>query len=237
MNIYDDISRLMNNYGTARAPTPEENLEHFKRVIICEDDTELNAYAVANIRMVASAVTKFLKRHPRAVYLLDDLFSTALCTMFYSLHSLVNQVKENPEKFWSEYGKITEDGKFTVAIYLYISIYKNIQECYENEAVKAISDRSRWNFTPINRQEPIRKRSLGTSDRFHFHYDHFDLVYLWDDILEHCETDFERSIVRMRTGMGDREIAESLGCTQQWVSRTRDIIHARYERSLCKFSE
>lgn len=235
MNIYDDISPLMNNSGTARAPTPEENLEHFKRVVLCEDDTELDAYAIANIRMVASVVTKFLKRQRRAVYLLDDLFSTALCTMFYSLHSLVNQVKKDPEKFWSEYGKITEEGNFPVAMYLYLSMYKNIQECYENEAVEAISNRSQWKFTPEGKQRPIRKRRLGTMDRFQ--YDHFDLVYLWDDILEHCETDFERSIVRMRTGMGDREIAESLGCTQQWVSRTRDIVHARYERSLHEFSE
>jgi hypothetical protein len=237
MNIYANISRLLSKYGSAETPTHAENREHFMRLITCEDETELNAYAISNIRMVASVVARFLKRHPWAGYLVDDIFSSALCQLFISLRSLVDKANQAPEDFWTDMGHLDEDGRFPVSMYLYISTYRSVQRCFEMDAVQAISPSTAAKFTPEGLDKPIRKWQLTKMVSDSLECDHFGVIYLWDDILEHCETDFEQSVIKMRLDMNDQEIADILGGSRQRVQWARDRVHERYKQSLQESSE
>jgi DNA-directed RNA polymerase specialized sigma subunit len=210
------------------------------RMITCEDKTELNAYALANIRIASHAVTRFLKRHPWATYLIDDIFSTALCKLFEALQTLVDKANHDPEGFWTDLGCLDEEGRFLATMYLYISIYRSVQKCFEEDAVQAISPEMTKRLTLDWLTEPttIRKHKLTDGVEAGVEYNHFDLVYILNDALEYCQTDFERDIIRMRfENLEDPEIAESLECSQQWVHRTRQKIGDRYKRSLCVFPE
>lgn len=237
MNIYTNIGRLLNSYGPVRSPTHAENREHFMRMLTCKDKTELNAYAITNIRMVASVVTRFLKRHPWAGYLVDDIFSTALCKLFESLQTLVDNANCDPEAFWTDIGHPDDQGRFPVSMYLYISMYRGVQRCFEEDAVQAISQEFIKKFTPIGADKPIRKHYMTKVIGEGLEYNHFDLVYLYDDILEHCKTDLERSIIEMRLTMDDPEISEVLGQSRQKIQWTRTNVYERFKSSLYEFSE
>jgi len=240
MNIHANIGRLLVEYGATnvKAPTPTENRNHFMRMLTCGDKTELNAYALANIRIASNVVTRFLKRHPWATYLIDDIFSTSLCTLFEALQTLVDKANHDPEVFWTDLGCLDEEGRFPVSMYLYISIYRSVQECFEEDAVQAISPEMIKRITLDWLTEPtiIRKHQLTAGIEEGVEYNHFDSVDILNDALEYCQTDFERDIIRMRfESMDDTEIAKTLRISQQWVHRTRKKIGDRYKRYLRVF--
>jgi hypothetical protein len=158
--------------------------------------------------------------------------------MLSALRSLVKRAQDDPDEFWNAQtglGRLDEEGRFPVSMYLYISLYRATQHCYEMDAVYAISKSNHKRFTPKGAKKPIHKVNFikgGLSEIGD--YDHFDIIYLWNDILDLCVTDFERSIIEMRLSMNDQKIAESLGCCQQWIQRTRQRVYKRFQQSLQK---
>ncbi len=232
MNHFETIDHFIHEYAPSVVPTQEENREHFKRILACEDDTELDAFIFANIRLVACVVSKIFKRHRLSIYLIDDMFADGLCTMIRALRTLIRSAKRDPEKFWSILGREEDSGEFYVLMYLYISIYREVQTCYEHDAIQPISERNITRFTPDGCDKPIRKIQIGPFWLEQIEYDHFKLIFLLEDIMEHCLTDFEHNVIIMRMTMRDYEIARVLECSRQLVSRTRKKVYKRYQASL-----
>jgi hypothetical protein len=231
MSIYEDINSLLDDCGSSKVPTGQENREHFKRILVSEGNTEFDNFIRANLRLIADVLKKFLKRHS-ATYLVDDLFSTGLYTMVLVLKLVVEQAREDPKKFWSGIGREDASGHFHVMMYLYISVYKKIQECYEHESVRAISSRTAERFTPDGGNKPVQKVNIPEHVFEQIESDSFEMVFLQEDILDHCHTDIEREIITMRLTMADREIAEILGFRREKVFFIRKEIYNRYQKGL-----
>jgi len=236
MKYFETINNFIREYGPEVVPTHEENREHFRRILACEDNTELDAFVFANIRLVASVVTKFLKRHRPAIYLIDDMFSEGIFQLFSSLKVLIEDARKDPERFWAGLGRVEGDGEFHVLMYLYISVYRGVQRSYEFDAVRAISKTWAARFTPEHSDEPIRKVQISDYWFEQIGCDPFSLVFLFEDILEHCRTDLERDVITLRVSIRDVEIASKLGCSRQLVAETRKRVYKRYQTSLGEFN-
>lgn len=231
MSVYDDINRLLDRFGSFRTPTPQENREQFGRILVCGDTAEFDNFICVNLRLVAEAIKKFLKRQP-ATYMVDDLFSTGLHMIILALKTVLEQAREDPETFESGLGREDDSGHFHVMMYLYISVYQGIQKCYEQEAVRAISGRTTERFTPEGGSKPIQKVDCPSHVFERIECDPFEMVYLWEDILDHCRTTQERDVITMRLTLRDCEIAKIFGCTSKAIRRIRTRVFRRYQTSL-----
>jgi len=231
MNLFNDISRLLGEYGSIQAPTHDENRNLFNKIIHSDKDTEVDQYIISNTRLVASALLKFLKRHPSSSYLIDDMFSTGLCIMVEATKFLVKYAREYTEKFLETIGREDENGYFYVSMYLYVAIYRGIQKTYEFDSVMPISQRTIERFTPEGKEEPVKRVMCSNWNFSQISCDTFEITYLFEDIIDVCENDWERDIITKRLTMNDYDIAKSLGCSHQTVLRVRKEIFKRYQLS------
>ena len=230
MGAYDAIQNIIDSYAPPQTPTHEESRETFKLLLDTEDNEQLiQEFLLNNIRLVASAVTKFIQRHQDATYLIDDMFSAGVCRVLKSTRSLVRRGKNNQEAFWKGLGRTDETGNFHLILYLYLSAYRRIQVTYERDSVNAISDRASYEFTPTGEDAPLRKVDIPDYFLDTEEADHLQAASTYLSIQEICKDDYEREIIKRRLSQSDIEIAEHFGCSKQHIWRRRMVIQARYE--------
>ncbi len=227
MSLYTDIRRMLGNSDSTKAPTHQENRDCFKKVIGGCDES-INEFIAANIRLPASAVAKFIQRHPTSAYLIDDMFAGGLLRLTMATRSIVKRAKQDPDKFWRTLGRDDENGKFHAVMYIYISIYRKVQRIYEIDSLTPISDWYQQRFTPSDKDKPSKKVIVSDRTYEEIQHDPFQTVFFFELILESCRSDEEQDIVTKRLTMNDYEIASELGYSHQKVSRIRDRIYQRF---------
>ncbi len=228
MNLYDDVSRILKDINEDGSPTWGANRALFKSILASENNTGLDLFITSNTRLVAAASVKFIRRHPKAAYLLDDMFANGLYHLTLGTKTLLRQAQENPDLFWSTIGRDEDDGNFHVMTYLYIAAYRGIQREYELDAVEAISVRSLKKFTPEGRDKPITKVNVP-EHMFDGEVDGGEiLMTAMDTILGLCETAMERQVILLRLELSDEDIAEILGLHRTTVGRLRAKLLKKY---------
>lgn len=227
MSLYTDIRRMLDSSDSVKAPTHQENRDCFKRILGGCDES-INEFIAINTRLAASAVAKFIQRHPASAYLIDDMFAGGLLCLTMATRSIVKRARQDPDKFWKTLGRNDGSGKFHVVMYIYISIYKKVQKIYEYDSIDSISDRCRQRFTPPHRDRPIKKVTVSDNTYEEIQYNPFQIMFFFESILDSCCNDEERDIIIKRLTMNDYEIAHELGYSHQKVSRIRYRIYQRF---------
>jgi hypothetical protein len=232
MNLQDSIKRILDKYGNEKAPTGIRNRELFKCILASESVDTRDSFITSNMRLVAAATMKFIKRHPRSRYLMDDMFANGLYKFTVGVDTLIKRGRQDSEEFWSTIGRDDGDGNFHVMTYLYITAYRGVQDMYERDAIKAISPAARERFTPESRDKPITK--IDVSD-FMLEGSFMDggwALQVLDEILNVCKTDLQRAIINLRITKTDEEIAQLLGIAESKVARIRQQIDTRYQQTI-----
>ena len=232
MSFYMDIRRLLGESNPEKAPTVQENIETFKRIEALKDSPdatgEVDDFITANFRLVASALIKFINRHPEAKYLVDDLFSVGLFQFTKATHTLLNKMKTDSESFWITYGVLDEEGNLPLILYLYISVAREIQRAYEVDAARPIAKQRRERWTPPGKEFPIRKVNVPDRVFEQVEYDSFREIFLLEEIIDHCKTGEEEEIITLAITKSYRQIAKDIGRTTQYVLIVKDRIYERF---------
>jgi len=227
MNLFEEIDRLIEWQVPDKSPTVEMNQDCF-RCILGGDDDARDKFITSNIRLITSALASFLTRHPKAIYLIDDLFSSALCRLTEATDVLINRAKKDEEKFWNTVGALNEDDEWRAIAYIYICIYKRIQKTYEIDSLEPISQRGKERTTPEGEDQPIKRKEVCDAVFEDIPHDHFSVRTIYQDIMELCWNSKEREIIRRKVDKTCNEVAKDMGLSTQTVMRTRDDIYLRY---------
>jgi hypothetical protein len=184
-----------------------------------------------NMRLIGSAITRFTMLHPDAEYLVDDLFSEGLLALTTAIRTLVKFYKDNPEKLkdFLDHAGGTEGGKYNFIGYIYVTIYRMIQRCYEIDSSNPISKRMRERHTPKGCDKPTRQVDMPPDFFTYLTTDAFDEVYALENIEGACTEVIDFEIVHLRlVGKTLDEIAEILDIGQASVWRHRKALYQRY---------
>lgn len=215
------------------APTDEENISCLKRAVKGNSDESLDEFILTNIRLVGGVIARFTNFHSKARYLYDDMYSAGLLALTAGVQILVRQLRKSPEKLdvvIENWGSSSGDGINFVG-YLYIAIYRAVQNCYEIESTDVISKQLRQRHTPKGCDTPTRKVNMPEEYFDSLQCDPFSQTELMEDILGTCRNEAERLIVE--SGLWcDRDslqvMAKKLGtsCTSVW--RKKRALYKRY---------
>jgi len=229
LNFYQDIKRRMD--GVKDRADPVQNRECFKRAIEGSEEA-VQEFITTNMRLVATVVNRFMQRYRSSIYLADDMFSEGLFVLIRAVRTLMKYLPEDAEKLQhglASFGRETDETDFNVIMYIYVCIYRAVQQLYETDSSDPISERFRTRHTPKGRDLPTRKVNLNTFDFEMISCDPFQEIYLFEDIMDTCQTDDERFIVSRRLeGYIDREIAKELNCDRSYVTHVKNRLYKRF---------
>lgn len=227
--FYDAIRHLLPEDGTDDIPTEKENIAALS-LIASGCNEAIDTFIISNMRLVSGIVTKFIARHPKSQYLADDMFSEGLWTLTKSVKIIATRLQNDPSglprliESWGE----TSNG-LNVLGYLYISVYRNVQECYELESSTPISKKIRNRHTPPGRDRPTLKVDIPDEYFELESCDPFNVVHLMEDILGVCETPDDEYILLSALTMMDREeVAEQLGISVVTLWRRKKALYQRF---------
>ncbi len=235
MSFYHDIKQQLETEEDQIDPV--QNCECFKRAVDGSEEA-IQEFIMNNMRLATIAVDHFRNRYPISAYLIDDMFSEGLLVLTRAVRTLVKYLPEDAEKF--RQGLVSLMGpvkipNFNIPMYIYVSIYRAVQQLYEQDSSDPISDRFRIKHTAKGQKFPTRKVSL---DGFIFENtscDPFQEIYLLEDIMDACQTDDEHFIIGKRhEGYIDREIAEELNCDRSYVTRVKNRVYKRFCEETCQ---
>jgi DNA-directed RNA polymerase specialized sigma subunit len=235
MNYYGCISNLRpESSPNEPSPTTEWNIQQLA-IAVSQDglksDEAADLLITENMRLIGAAITKFTSLHQDAEYLIDDMFSEGLLALTKSIRVLVRHYKADPDKlrhFMENLDK-TPNEKFNLLGYIYMSIYRAIQKCYEIDSSNPISARIRHKHTPKGASKPTRQVDMSPEYFVHLSEDTFNEIYLMEDIEGACVNDMEVNIAHLRSdGLTIQETADELGVSHATVWRGKNSIYARY---------
>ena len=235
MSFYHDIKQRLD--GEEDQIDPVQNCECFKRAMTGSEEA-IQEFIMNNMRLVTAAVNRFMVRHSKSSYLMDDMFSEGLLVLVRAVRTLVRYLPKDEEKLQHGLASFTSQVNatdFNVIMYIYISIYRAIQRLYELDSSDPISERIRTGHTPKGLDRPTRKVNFSDSDCEGIPCDPFQEVYLLEAIADACQTDDEHFIInRRREGYIDREIAEELNCDRSYVTHTKNRVYRRFCEETCQ---
>jgi DNA-binding NarL/FixJ family response regulator len=229
MNFYTDISQKP---GAGDCVSPKQNRDCFEKAVKGSEDA-LQEFIVTNMRLVSSAIEHFIARHSASAYLTDDMFSEGLLALTRSTKTLVKQLSADEEALKiglnSFLQKTRQKENPNVIMYIYISIYRAIQEIYEIDSSDCISKRMRKHYTPSGQTTPTKQVDIPEICFDQLMCDPFAEIFLLESVFDVCKTDQERLIVEKRlAGYMDREIAEELDFHRASVATIRNRLYKRF---------
>jgi hypothetical protein len=232
MNFYTDISQKP---GAGDCASPKKNRACFERAVEGSED-DLQAFIVTNMRLVSNAIEHFITRHPASAYLTDDMFSEGLLALTRSTKTLVKQLSADEDALKiglnSFSQKTRQKENPNVIMYIYISIYRAIQELYEVDSSDCISKRMRKHYTPPGQTTPTKQIDIPEICFDQLMCDPFEEIFLLESVFDVCQTDQERLIVEKRlAGYMDWEIAEELDFHRASVATIRNRLYKRFRRA------
>jgi len=233
MSFYHEIKQQLEAEDPEGEINREQNRDYFQRAVKGSEE-DVHRFITNNMRLVTTAVERFMKRHRASTYLVDDMFSEGLLTLTRAVRTLVKQLSVDEEKFQQGLASFVSDPGETdlnVIMYIYISAYRAIQLLYEFDSSDAISARVRDQHTPEGHDEPTGKVDLQGFDFDYLPCDPFSEIFYLEDIMDSCTTDDERFIVEQRLhGYLDREIANEMGCKRANVTQIKTRVYRRFCR-------
>ncbi len=229
LNFYGNIRSLLNRQEGQIDPV--QNRECFKRAIEGSEEA-VQEFISSNTRLVATVVNRFMQRYRSSTYLADDMFSEGLFVLTRAVRTLVKYLPRDEERFQHGLDSFTSPVNtinFNVIMYIYVSVYRAVQQLYERDSSDPISEKFRTSHTPRGQDTPTRKVNLDTFDFEVISCDPFQEIYLLKDIMDVCQSADERFIVdRRHKGYIDREIAEELNCDRSYVTHVKNRVYKRF---------
>ena len=227
--FYAAICRLLPEETKWEIASDEDNINCLTRIAHGSGEA-VDEFILSNMRLVSGVVTKFIARHPKSQYLAEDMFSEGLWTLTKGVKTIAARLQADitwlPRltEHWGE----TNNG-LNMLGYLYISIYRNVQECYELESSIPISKKIRDRHTPPGKDHPTLKVDIPAEYFELESCEPFNVVHLMEDILGVCETqDDEFIILSTLTMMEREEVAEQLGISVITLWRRKKALYKRF---------
>jgi len=229
MSFYHDIKQQLNLEEDLIDPV--QNRDCFRRAVEGSEEA-VREFIMVNMRLVTTIIFRFMNRHPASEYLVDDMFSEGLLVLTRAVRTLAKYLPDDREKFQEGLASFTSPVNTTdlnVIMYIYVSIYRAVQQLYEADSSDPISPRFRAKHTPKGQDTPTRKVNLDDYTFEGIPCDPFQIIYLLEDIRDTCQTDEEHFIIERRhEGYIDREIAKELNRDRSYVTRVKNRIFQRF---------
>lgn len=229
MSYFDAISKSLGDDNPDSRPTPAENRDCFELAVKGSEE-DVQKFIINNMRLVSAVVQRFLRYHKRAIYLEDDMFSEGLLTLTKSIRTLIKTLNKDDEKLQAALLSfdIEVEGS-NVIMYIYISVYRAVQELYEKDASDYISARMIERRTPIGQDKPVRKVDVGEGFFEGLIDDPFNEIFFMEALRDACETEEECFVIqKLLEGFYQSEIAEELGCNRTKISRLKTKIYRQF---------
>ena len=202
----------------------EKNNELYWRVM-ARDEQARQQMIEGNMALVGNKVNAFIREYPEAAHLRDDLRSAGYIGLVQAVNAMDKH--ENPEN-------ANPTG------YLSIAIHREIKRFADSEAVISVPDRTQRDARKKNRQikAPAVHQGIPKSSADQKQDSQREVIELRDLLDSCCESDDERTILRMREeGYSDREIAEAIGLSHTTTYMMRREMEKRFNRKCHELEE
>jgi len=220
--FYKDINRLLGSKSPSAAPSIKENIKCLRQAI-AGDDGAIDEFIIKNMRLVGGVITKFISLHPSAQYLADDLFSEGLLFLTEGVNRWVRNAREEG------YDHFVNKDKISILGYLYIVIYRNVQQYYELDSTDTISATLRSRHTPPGDEAPTRQIDIPQDWIKNQTYDAFVEIYCLERIYGACQTEEETLLVNARlVGLTQKEVAKELGISVPTTRKREQKLYKRF---------
>jgi DNA-directed RNA polymerase specialized sigma24 family protein len=189
----------------SEASNRESNNE-LQELVAAGDEAARTRMIEDNMRLVAYKVEQFLVTRPQFEYLKDDLISEG----FVGLTEGVNWIRDRGA------------GKNPTGL---------LSECIHKQLLSAVEGADV--IRPPRRGKGGESRHLTRSKNVgSVAYNPVPQQDAYDTILECCENDVERAVVKLRAeGYSDAEIGASLGLAPQRISEVRKNLKEKFKQS------
>lgn len=197
----------------------EKNNELYSRVM-AGDEQARQQMIEGNMALVGNKVNAFIRGHPQAGHLRDDLRSAGYIGLVQAVNAMDKH--ENPEN-------PNPTG------YLSIAIHREIKRLADGEALISVPDRTQRDARKENRQikAPTVHQGIPKSFDDQKQDSPLEVIELRDLLDSCCESDDERTILRMREeGYSDRDIADAIGLSHTTTYMMRRELEKRFQNKL-----
>ncbi len=202
----------------------ERNERLYPRVM-AGDEKAREEMIESNMPLVISKVESFIRRYSQLEYLRDDLHSAG----FLGLVKAVNKMAEHEEP-----SKVNPTG------YISVAITNELVKLATKEAVHSgieLADAPEYDIDVTDDVPEVSHRIpesvVDTKQSVVF-----ELSELRDLLQSCCESDRERTLIRMREdGCSDREIAEALDMPRPSIQRLRKELEERFNQKCRELEE
>jgi len=198
-------------------PFSREKNNELYRCVMAGDEQARRQMIEDNMALVSSKVNAFIREHPEAANLRDDLRNAGYIGLVQAVNAMDKH--DNPDN-------PNPTG------YLSIAIHREIKRLADSEAVISVPDRTQRDARKENRQIKAPAVQQGIPQSFadrrqDAQQELMDLRELLDSC---CESDDERMILRMREdGHSDRQIANALGLSHTTTYMMRRELERRFD--------
>jgi DNA-directed RNA polymerase specialized sigma24 family protein len=201
----------------------EQNERLYARVM-AGDDKAREEMIEGNMPLVIAKVDAYVGCYPQAAYLRDDLHSAG----FLALVKAVNTMAEHDQP-----SNVNPTG------YISVAITHEITRATEKESAMGLTNVPESEEGPVsNRDVPEVGHDIPDSTTDVNESAVQGLFELRDMLESCCESDKERTLVRMREeGYSDREIAETLGLPHITTFRLRKELEERFNQKCRELEE
>lgn len=202
----------------------EKNNELYSRVM-AGDEQARQQMIEGNMALVGNKVNAFIRGHPQAGHLRDDLRSAGYIGLVQAVNAMDKH--ENPEN-------PNPTG------YLSIAIHREIKRLADGEALISVPDRTQRDARKENRQikAPTVHQGIPKSFDDQKQDSPLEVIELRDLLDSCCESDDERTILRMREeGYSDRNIADAIGLSHTTTYMMRRELEKRFQNKLQELEE
>lgn len=202
----------------------EKNEELYVRVM-AGDEQARREMIESNMPLVGSNVNEYVRKHPGAVHLRDDLRSAGYVGLVQAVGAMAKH--SDPENS-------------NPTGYMSIAIRREISRFSDNEDTISIPDRTQREARKENRplDVPSVRRGIPKSVADSAPDASRELAEMRDLLDSCCESEDERTILRMREeGHADRDIAEEIGLAHTTTYMMRRELEQRYQQKIQELEE
>lgn len=204
--------------------TREKNDELYARVM-AGDEQARQQMIEGNMALVGNKVNAFIREHPEAAHLRDDLRSGGYIGLVQAVNAM---------------GKHKNPDNSNPTGYLSVAIHREIKRLADSEAVISVPDRTQRDANKENRQvnAPAVHQGIPKSFADETQNSEREMMELRDLLYSCCESDDDRTILRMREeGHSDRKIADAIGLKHTTTYMMRLELEERFNQKRRELEE
>lgn len=202
----------------------QKNEELYVRVM-AGDEQAHQEMIESNMALVGSNVNEYVRKHPEAAHLRDDLRSAGYVGLVQAVGAMAKH--RDPENS-------------NPTGYMSVAIRREISRCADNEGTISIPDRTQREARKENRPlaAPAVCQGIPKSLADSAPDAAQELIEIRDLLDSCCQSEDERTILRMREGgYADRDIAKEIGLAHTTTYMMRRELEKRYLRKIQELEE